>query len=132
MQYIGIYDGNPTADNTDGAPVSENGVMSNPVDALIQVGGNDVVVTCAVRTEPNYTVDGDVTITVVTKLNGGETVGNDYVKVADSQGGTYGNSITLSGVGATNKLFYVKMKAGAVAGSYKAAALRLQATVTGV
>ncbi len=129
MQYIGIFNGNPTAGGTDGAEVSQNGVQSNPISTAIRTG--TTTVKCAVRCAAGYVADGNITIKAVTKQNGGYIDGNDYVKLSTTQNGTYGNSITLSGVTAVNKLFYVKLSAGADAGTYTAGALRLTGAVTG-
>lgn len=132
MQYIAIFTGNPTAGGTDGAEVSQDGVMSTPVTAGIAVGGSDVIVPLAVRCASGYEADGNITVSVETKSGSNYSAGNEFVKVATSQNGSYGNSITLSGVDDTNTLFYCKLKANAAAGTYTSAALRLQGTVSGV
>lgn len=131
MQYIGIFNGNPTAGDTDGAEVSQNHVMSNPVSGLASVGGNPVVVKCAARCQTSYSVSGNLTISTATYENGSYSSGNDNIKVSLSENGPWTDSITLSNVADENVLFYVQMQPGAVIGTYGNASLKLEGTVVG-
>lgn len=131
MQYIGIFNGNPTAGDTDGAEVSQNHVMSNPVSALTSTDGEPAVVPCAVRCQTGYMADGDITISTATYSDGSYDFGNDYIKVSDSQSGPWEDSIDISGVTDVNSLFYVQLSPGAVIGTYGNAALTLEGTIAG-
>lgn len=100
--YINLYKGAPTAGGTDGTLVSEDGVGTSPVtftlDASQAESANQAV---AVRCESGYEVDGDVTISA----SGTNAARWSFCA---TQSGTYTSTLTLSGVGATNTVFYVQ------------------------
>ena len=128
MEYIGIFNSNPTAGGTDGAEVSRNGVYSNPVEATVDINGSGSVVACAVRCATGYCVDGDVTLRTMTYESGSYSAGSDYIKLSNTANGTFSDSIDISNVEDTNVLFYAKILPGATLGNHTAA-ISLEATV---
>ena len=126
---VGIFNGNPTAGGTDGAEVSQNGVLSNPISASIRTGTQKIK--CAVRCETGMHADGALQIKVVTRTGGGYQDGHEGIKVCTTQNGTYADSISLSNVDDTNTLFWVRLAAGQQAGTDATGALRLQGVIVG-
>lgn len=127
MQYIAIFNGNPTANARDGAEVSQGDVLSNPVKASVSAG-SDAVVKCAVRCASGLSCDS-ASIDVITKANGSYTIGSDYAKVSESASGPWTNTISIADVSDVNSIFYVKLTGLPVAGSYTAYGLRLSGVV---
>ena len=118
MEYISIFNGNPTAGARDGAEVSQNGVLSNPVSADVEIDAvSGTVVTCAIRCQSGYEADGNVTI----------TSGLSNVTVS-LDGQNWSDSIDVSGVDDTNTLFYVQIEPGANLGT-ETGVLELAGTV---
>lgn len=132
-KYMSIYNGNPTADGTDGTPVSEN-TFTNPVNFILDTTNAEVgYQKLAVRCEDGYNVDGDVTIsrkyktettTYDDELNEATTYAysdtggnveefslladNGYTSDSISSATGWASSITLSDVATTNKIFWLK------------------------
>ena len=126
MANIRIYNGTVTAAGTDGTAVSE-GTGTNPITASLIVdstNGASAAVKCAIRCDSGYTTSGSTLIKTVTESNGSYSdysgtnvqlaADNSYADAAAAlSGATWANSLTLSGVGATNKIFWVKFNAAA-------------------
>ena len=130
MQYIGIFNGNPTAGGTDGSEVSQDGVQSNPIGANVAAGQTQVV-TCAVRCESGYTVNGNTGIMVMSynPTQQGYEAGSDYIKVSASSSGPFSNAIELAGVNTTNTLFYVQLTGQSAPGTV-IGALQVSASIS--
>lgn len=115
MEYIAIFKGNVTAGGTDGTEVSSGGLMTAPVEATLNTGTNNVqqlAVRCA-QGLSSASVD-------ITSLEAWLTLSLD--------GNTYSNTITVTNVGDTNKLFYAKMTGGSTVG-VETGSIELEATV---
>ena len=103
MEYISLFKGNVTAGGTDGIEVSTGGLMTAPIEAVLNTGGN-AVQTCAVRCASGASASS----VVLTSTEAWLTLSTDNT--------TFSDSITISNVGDTNKLFYAKMTAGSTIG----------------
>lgn len=115
MEYIAIFKGNVTAGGTDGTEVSSGGLMTAPVEAILNTGA-DATQTLAVRCAQGLSAASvDITSTAAWL-----TVSLD--------GNTFSNSVTITNVGDTNKLFYAKMTAGSTVG-VETGFFELEATV---
>lgn len=138
MEYIAIFNGNPTAGGVDGVELSQNQVMGNYAGGNIDIDDTQgIVETLAVRCASGYVVDGDVTISCYTYNPGnteyptpeqGHYVQGSTLIALSENGTTFSQSITLSNVDDTNKLFYLKRYPAAVAGRVPLS-LRLQCEV---
>jgi len=102
MEYIAIFKNSPTAGGTDGVEVS-TGLMTSPIEAELNTGNTNTQ-TCAVRCASGCSASS-VELTSVT---------NWLTLSADNT--TFSDTITLTNVGDTNKLFYVKFTAGSSVG----------------
>lgn len=114
MEYIAIFKGSVTAGNTDGTEVSA-GLWTVPVEATLNAGTNNTQ-TCAVRCASGCSASS----VVLTSDSAWLTLSADNT--------TFSDSITISNVSDTNKLFYVKMTAGSNVG-VETGSIGLQATV---
>ena len=121
MDLIGIFMGNPTAGQRNGVEVSTDGLMTAPVEASID-RSSSTVITCAVRCESGCTCDSAVLSAVDENDNaaGWLTLSNDN--------NTFSNSITITNIGDTNKLFYARIQSGSTVG-VKTAAIKVVGTV---
>lgn len=100
--YMNLYKGNPTAGGTDGTLVSLDGVGTSPVSFTLDASqAESATQPVAVRCESGYEVDGNVTVSA----SGTNAARWSFCA---TQGGTYTSTLTLSNVGATNTVFYVK------------------------
>ena len=115
MEYIAIFKNNPTSGGTDGVEVSSGGLGSSPIEATLNMGTNNVQV-CAVRCASGCSAS---TVTL-TSTKAWLTLSVDNT--------TYSDSISLSNVGDTNKLFYAKITAGSSTG-VETGSVELEATV---
>lgn len=100
--YMNLYKGNPTAGGTDGTLVSLDGVGTSPVSFTLDASqAESATQPVAVRCESGYEVDGNVTVSAS---------GTNAARWSFSatENGTYASTLTLSNVGATNTVFYVK------------------------
>ncbi len=127
MEYIAIFNSNPTEGRLDGAEVSEEGIFSNPISANPTVDGFTKV-KCAVRCATGYTANL-VYLTVKTRQSGGMVTGNDYVSISATENGNYDESLTLSNVNATNKVFWARLAGTGEAGNYNNAVIQLETDV---
>ena len=129
MDYIAIFNNNPTDGGTDGSEVSQDRVMNNPISAVVN-SGDSKIVKCAVRCVSGYHVSGDLHIAAVIydEETGEYERDYDYIKVSDAEDGSYSSSIDLSNVGDTNKVFWVKIFGMNSPGTLTAG-LRLEGTV---
>lgn len=121
-----IYTGTVTAGGTDGTAVSE-GTGSAPITASLVVSdtaGAETAIKCAIRCGSGYTTTGDTILKTVVDQSGswvdysGANVklaaDNNYADGAAAiSGATWENSLTISNLGATNIIFWVKMSAAA-------------------
>ena len=121
MDLIGIFMGNPTAGQRNGVEVSTDGLMTAPVEASID-RSSSTVITCAVRCESSCTCASAVLSAVDENDNaaGWLTLSNDN--------NTFSNSITITNIGDTNKLFYARIQSGSTVG-VKTAAIKVVGTV---
>lgn len=123
---IKIYTGKVTSGGTDGTAVSE-GTELAPITGTLVVdssNGASTAIKCAIRCDSGYTTSGNTLLKTMTESNGTHTdysgtnvqlaADNSYADAAAAlSGATWVNSLTLTGVGATNKIFWVKMAAAA-------------------
>ena len=108
MNYIAVMSGNPTAGETDGWEVSSGGLYTSPVSATLERNANKNI-KCAVRCQEGY-VCNSVSLT------------SNYEWLTLSvDGENFSNTISLSDVGDTNKIFYVKITAGTDTGTVNGA-----------
>ena len=120
-----IYINNPTADGTDGTAASEGGVQTNPIAADLAVTDTDaaeVAVKCALRCDSGYKTTGNTTLKFVNSLGNDYTSDNYKLAKDDSYangaaaiaGATWSDTLAYTeSLGATNTIFWVKLKAAA-------------------
>lgn len=117
MAYIHVYQGNPTANGTDGTQVSE-GTGTAAISFTLNASNNEegTPMKLAVRCETGYqTTSAGVSITIIDNSATGREL--KWALAPDNAGspgtfGAYGASLALAGViGASNKIFWVKAKA---------------------
>lgn len=130
MSLLHVYTNNPTASATDGTQVSEEHALTSPISGTLTVTadtGADVAVKCAVRCDSGYQTTGDTVLSFYTYDSTAKTysayTGSNYKIAADNNyadattalsSATWGTTLTISDViGATNKVFWVKMSAAA-------------------
>lgn len=109
---IHIYTNNPTSAGTDGTQVSESGAQTAPVSVTLNATNAEVkAVKLAIRCDAGYQVSGDTVLTL-TGTNAAKwalCADNSYADAAAAlAGGTFSSSLTLSGVVATNTIFWAK------------------------
>lgn len=139
-EYIAIFDGNPTAGETDGSVVSQNQLMDNPAGGNIAINNTQgVVEKLAVRCDTGYHAVGGVTISCYRYI----PEGTQYPQpsspyLPDSSlislsidNVNFSQSITLQNVGDTNTIFYLKRVPSSIAGRVPLS-LRVQCEVEGV
>ena len=115
MDMIAIFKGSPTSGSRDGTEVSSDGLMTTPVDSILDRGTNNVQ-TLAVRCENGYETDA---VTLTSQVA--------WLRLSEDNT-TYSDSITLYNVGDTNTLFYAKITAGSTVG-VNTGSIRLEADV---
>lgn len=115
MEYIAIFKGNVHSGQADGLEVSAGGLGTAPVESTLNTGATNTQ-TCAVRCATGCSAAS----VVLTSISAWLTLSTDNT--------TFSDSITLTNVGDTNKLFYVKMTAGSNVG-VETGAIELEATV---
>ena len=112
MAYINIYMNNPTAAGTDGTVVSQSGAQTSPISVVLdKTKAETKAVKCAIRCDSGYKVSGNVTVSIsgTTAAKWQLAVDNSYADAAAAiAGASWGDSITLSGVAATNTVFWAK------------------------
>ena len=112
MAYINIYMNNPTAAGTDGTVVSLDGTQTSPISVTLdKTKAESKAIKCAIRCDAGYKASGDVTISLsgTTAAKWKLAVDNSYADAAAAiAGASWGDSITLSGVAATNTVFWAK------------------------
>ena len=93
---------NATANAQDGTEISMNGTFTSPIDITLDGSINEVqIIPLAVRTLPGYEVVGTCGIAIVGDAE-------KRFSLSTAQNGTFSTSISLSSVGDTNKIFYLK------------------------
>ncbi len=106
-----IYINNPTAGGTDGTEAS-SGAGTSPIAVTLDASKNEeAAVKCAVRCDGGFKIDGDVTVAI-----SGDSA--DKWKVAADDGyadaaaalasASWGDTLALSNVAASNVLFWAK------------------------
>lgn len=123
MELIGIFKGSPTSGARDGVEVSTGGLMTAPVEATLERSSNTVI-TCAIRCESGCTC---ASATLTADDGNGNPPG---WLLLSTDNDTYSNSITITSISDTNKLFYAKITSGSVVGN-TTASIRVNAEVTG-
>lgn len=123
-EFIKLYGGNVTAGGTDGTPISENMVQTNPLSMSLNAKVAEAkAVKVALRCETGFQTSGDVVVSAY-RYNGENYVatgGNiDKFRFAEDTGfasdtaalanANWQSSLTISDViGATNHVFWVKV-----------------------
>lgn len=93
---------NATANQQDGDEVSISKTFTAPIQMKLDAATNETkTIPLAIRTATGYQTVNDVVISIV----GDE---NNRFSLCTTQNGTFSTSITMSGITATNKLFYLK------------------------
>ena len=108
MNFIAVISGNPTVDDTDGWEVSAGGLYTSPISATLARNANKTI-KCAVRCQEGYHCASCNLTSIYEWL----TLSVD--------GNNFSNTITLSDVGDTNKIFYAKITAGIDTGTVNGA-----------
>lgn len=121
MDLIGIFKGNPVAEQTDGVEVSTDGLMTAPVEASID-RSSSAVVNCAIRCASGCTCAS----AVLSAVDENDQPAGWLTLSTDNS--TFSNSITITNIGDTNKLFYAKIQSGSTVGA-KTAAIKVEGTV---
>ena len=117
-EYLKFYKGDVTAGRKDGVEIS-SGDLSNPITFDLNLTAEQKgYAKLAVRCEPGYAVDGDVEIgikyrtedtsdEITAMLNHYKVCIDEGYDTTTVPGATFTDSIALSGVDDTNKLFWV-------------------------
>ena len=102
--YLNFYS-SATAGQRDGSAISLDGDQLSPLSVVLDaLTAESKVIPVGIRTTNDYTVDGDVTISL-------DGTNKAKWSLCTTETGTYSDSITLSGVSSTNTIFYVKVAA---------------------
>ena len=109
-ELLHIYMNNPTEGGKDGTEVS-SGTELAPISVLLDAGkGEQKAVKCAVRCESGFHIDRELTIKFVgdhaDKWKAG--INNGYTTETALESAEWKDSISLSNVGDTNTVFWVK------------------------
>lgn len=106
-----IYYGNPTSGRTDGTEAS-SGTELSPIAVTLDASQSEAkAVKCAVRCDTGYYIEGDTTISFVgtNKAKWKVAADDNYSDAADAlANATWQDTLSLSGVGTTNTIFWVK------------------------
>ena len=105
-KYLEIYNGNPTAGDVDGTPVSE-GTWTNPVNCIVD--GEDCYIKLAARCRETIAVKSDDGNLLLAVDDGYDA---DTVKKA-----AFSPSIVISGLAGVNKIFWLKCAKDAATGT---------------
>lgn len=114
-EYLKIYNGNITQDQKDGAAVSE-GSFDNPIQFNLNVTNEQTgYVKLAIRCDEGYEAEGGVALSVKGKTEDSSAnapryqlcLDNDY-DVTAIRSATFADTLSISGLGDTNKLFWLK------------------------
>lgn len=110
MALIHIYAGNPTAGGTDGTEVS-SGTESAPITLTLDASkAESKAAKCGVRCDSGYSIEGGAAVS----FSGTNTdkwsaaLDNGYTSATALTAADWASSVTLSGVAATNVIFWVK------------------------
>ena len=110
-QYLHVYMNNPTAGSTDGTEISSNDNTLPLTVTLDASQAESKAVKCAVRCDTGYEIEGDVNVyfegTNAAKWTAAPDNSYSDASVALASA-TWSNTIILTDVGATNKIFWVK------------------------
>ena len=110
MALLHLYQGNPTAGGTDGTEIS-SGTENAPVTITLDASKAETkAAKIAVRCDANYSIEGGVAISF-TGTNAGKwqvAADDGYTNATALANASWASSVTLSGVAATNKCFWVK------------------------
>lgn len=111
MALLHFYMNNPTAGAVDGTEISSND-NTLPLTVILDASQSEAkAVKCAVRCDTGYSVEGDTSI-YFEGTNAGKwqaAPDDNYSDTAEALStATWANTIILSNVGATNKIFWVK------------------------
>lgn len=111
-RHLHLYMNNPTAGDTDGTEIS-SGDDTLPLNVTLDANQSETkAVKCAVRCDTGYEVEGDTSIyfegTNAEKWQVGTD--EDYADAATALTmAQWGSTLILSGVAATNSVFWVKV-----------------------
>ena len=109
-ELLHIYMNNPTEGSKDGTEVS-SGTELAPISVLLDAGkGEQKAVKCAVRCESGFHIDGALTVKFVGDHadRWKATTDNKYTAETALESAEWKDSISLSNVGDTNTVFWVK------------------------
>ena len=109
--HLHLYMNNPTAGATDGTEIS-SGTETLPISVTLDANQSEAkAVKCAVRCDSGYLVDGNTSIYFEgTNAAKWQVAADNNYSNADTAltMAIWSSTLTLSGVAATNKVFWVK------------------------